>query len=145
MLPKWHVLLGFLFSILFWILFPKINPLYILLVFLSSIFIDIDHYLNAVYKTGKTGIFHSFEYYKIHEKIADEEHKKGIRKKSDFQFLHTAEIHLIFLLLGLFLWNGFLYIFIGMFFHSLCDIAFMTAKEKLYAREFFFLNFFKEN
>ena len=113
MLPRWHIIAGAIFSLIFWILFPKINPLYILLVFLSSIFIDIDHYLNAVYKTGKSGIFHSFEYYKITGRIADEEHKRGIRKRSDFQFLHTIEIHFLVLLLGLFSWIGFLYIFIG--------------------------------
>ena len=140
MLPRGHIIAGAIFTLIFWIIFPNINPGYIGLLFLSSIFIDIDHYLNAVYKTGKLGIFHSFEYYKIHEKIADEEHKKGIRERSDFQFLHTAEVHLIILLLGLFLWRGFLYIFIGMFFHSLCDIVFMARKDVLYTREFFFVN-----
>ena len=109
MLPRWHVLLGLLFTIVFSMVFPETLLLYAVLIFLSSIFIDLDHYLNAVVKTSKINIFHAFTYYKSLDCFDKYQRSKGIKQRSDFQPLHTLEFHLLILLLG-FLWAGFFYL-----------------------------------
>ena len=49
MLPKWHILLGFLFTyVIYW--FTSINIFQASLIFLASILIDFDHYIFCVQK-----------------------------------------------------------------------------------------------
>lgn len=135
MRPRWHILFGVIFTILIWIAAPKINLLFLLLVFLSTFLIDFDHYLCFVLKTRKLGLFHSFSYH--HEMIiqAKKDSAKGIREKGDFHIFHTIEFHLFVGLLSFF-WAGFFYIFIGMVFHSLLDIASLLYDNFMYVREF---------
>ena len=45
MYPKYHFFLGLLFSLLSWFLFPQINLVGFIIILLSSILIDVDHYL----------------------------------------------------------------------------------------------------
>src|SRR3989344_8531698 len=121
MLPRWHILLGAIFTLVIWLFVPEISFLYLALLFLSSFLIDFDHYAASGIKTGKWGLKDSFQY---HEKLGKEELKelkKGIRRKGDFHLFHTLEFHVIVGLLGI-LWAGFFFIFIGMFFHSLLDV-----------------------
>jgi len=139
MLPRWHIVLGFVFSILYWILFPRTDLIYIVLIFLSSFLIDFDHYLNALSKTGSVSLRKAFEYHKVLGEIEKYEQKKGIKRKSDFEIFHTFEFHLLVLLLS-FVWIGFFYIFLGMLFHSIIDIISMIYAGRLYSREFFLFN-----
>ena len=142
MLPRWHILLGFVFSIIFWFIFKKTELLYISLVFLSSIFIDLDHYLNALFKIRSISLRKAFEYHKVLGEIEKYEQKRGIRRKSDFEIFHTLEFHLLVLLLS-FAWIGFLYLFIGMLFHSMLDIIDMSIKGRLYTRELLLFNWIR--
>lgn len=139
MLPRWHVLLGAIFTLAIKILFPDTSNLYLALLFLSSVFIDLDHYANAVLKTKKFGLRNAFEYHKIMAKIALQNKLKNIRNKGDFELFHTIEFHILIFLLG-FVWAGFFYILIGMIFHSICDIISIWYDDCLYAREFIFFN-----
>ena len=50
MLPKYHVPFGFIFAGIIWILFPIISFNGLLIIFLSSFLIDVDHYTYFVYK-----------------------------------------------------------------------------------------------
>ena len=54
--PKHHVLLGFIFSIIIFLIFPSIGILGFLLIFLSSFLVDVDHYLYYVYKNRKLSL-----------------------------------------------------------------------------------------
>lgn len=45
MLVKYHILAGFLLSLLIFFMFPQIGWFYALVIFLSSVLIDFDHYL----------------------------------------------------------------------------------------------------
>ena len=142
MYPRWHILFGGMFALFIWIVAPQINPFFILLIFFSSILIDLDHYLCSVFKTKKLSLFHSFEY---HRKLIKEEKKKknlGLREKSDFHIFHTIEFHILIGLLG-FLWIGFFYLFLGMIFHSLLDIYSMLYEKTLFQREYFFINWLR--
>jgi hypothetical protein len=78
----------------------------------------------------------AFDYHKIQGEIARRELKRGIKRKGDFHFLHTIEFITFIGILG-FVWTGFFYIFIGMLFHSLLDIAYMIYFGCFFRREFF--------
>ena len=139
MLPKVHIILGAVFSILIWFLLPQI-PLYcIVLIFLSSFLIDFDHYMCAVLKNKSLSLPKALQYYCAINKTEEREFKAGIKRKGNFHVFHTVEFHLLVLALG-FISELFFFIFIGMTFHSLIDIADMSFKGRLYRREFFFVN-----
>ncbi|MCU0642060.1 MAG: hypothetical protein MUF61_00585 [archaeon] len=136
MLPRWHIFWGAVFSALFWILFPETAWFNAAILFLSAFLIDFDHYIVAVYNTGKLGLFNSFRYYEMVGKQEKKEFARGIHKRGDFVVFHTVEFHLLVLLFGIFVWNLFIYVFIGMLFHSILDIIDMMHKKRLYRREF---------
>lgn len=136
MLPRWHIIIGAIFTILIWIATPQINFLYILLLFLSTFLIDFDHYLCSALKTKKLGLFHSFEYHKEMQKKQNRDKAKGIRERGDFHLFHTVEFHILVGLLG-FLWIEFFYVFLGMIFHSLLDVYSLLTDKIMYRREFF--------
>lgn len=136
MLPRWHVLLGAIFTLLLWIASPGISLFYLALVFLASIFIDLDHYLVAVHKNKSASLPQALDYYKEQQKLEIKLHKKGIRTKGHFFLFHTLEFHLLIAVLGVF-FTPFFYIFLGMLFHSLLDVLDMLQKGRIYRREFF--------
>ena len=136
MLPRWHILYGAIFSLIIWLAVPNLNPLYIVLTFLASVFIDFDHYMCSVCKTKKISLFHSFRYHEKLQKREFEDRAQGIRAKSDFHIFHTIEFHILIGILSFF-WIGFFYIFIGMVFHSLLDIISLLYDDFMYVREFF--------
>ena len=139
MLPRTHIILGAMFSIILWFIFPQTSWIYLGLVFLSSFLIDFDHYATCVLKTGRVGLFHSFEYHRRQGIKQRNEKKMGIRRRGDFHFFHTVEFHALVFVLGLF-FAPFYYIFIGMIFHSLMDLISLIHKDFMYLREFFFVN-----
>lgn len=142
MLPRWHIVLGILFTILLAFIAPGIKISGLALIFLSSVLIDLDHYLASIMKTRKFGLKSSFDYYKKVEKQLEKDKKNRIRKKYDFHFFHTLEFHILIALLGI-LYSPFFYIFIGMTFHSLLDIYDLMKKDRMHAREFFFINWIR--
>lgn len=146
MLPRWHIVLGAAFTFLIWYFAPQTEFLNLLLVFLASVFIDTDHYICAVMKSGKPlkwKLKNAFEY---HEKIREKAIKEklaGVRNRGDFHLFHTIEFHALIGILGI--WYSFLfYIFIGMVFHSLLDVFDMLHTGYLYRREYFFFNWLNE-
>jgi len=139
MIPRYHVILGVIFSLIIWLFFPSTNLFYLSLIFLSSFLIDFDHYLNAMQKTKKIDLSNALKYYKKLLKKQEDNKRKGIRNKSDFHLFHTIEFHILIWLLG-FLWPGFYYILIGMVFHSISDLVWLIKKDFFYAREYFFFH-----
>src|SRR3989338_6548172 len=144
MLPRWHIFFGAIFSLLIWIIAPQTSPVYIVLIFISTFLMDFDHYICAVFKTKKLGLFHSFKYHKEMLKQAREEKKKGIKRKCDFHLFHTVEFHILFGLLSL-SWIGFFYIFLGMVFHSFLDIYSILYEGMMHRREFFLVHWVYRN
>lgn len=138
MLPRWHILLGGVFTLIIWLLAPTINPLYLILVFLSSFLIDFDHYVNASIKGKRLSLKHAFDYHEELQKKEIREQNRGIYEKGDFHLFHTVEFHALIGFFSFF-WTPFFYIFIGMVFHSLLDIASLLYVGRFYRREYFFL------
>ena len=143
MYPRYHVLYGAIFTLLFWILVPKTPLLYLAVLFLSSFLIDFDHYVAASYKNKHFSLNRAFKYHRKDEIIADKEFKKGIKRKGDFHLFHTIEFHLFIGLIGMY-FTIFFYIFIGLVFHSLLDVFDMLKRKKIYRREYFFFNWLRK-
>ena len=144
MLPRWHIILGALFSLLLWSVIPELKWQAILMVFSASVLIDIDHYLCAVRKSKKWRLRDAFEYHVKEGEKHMKEHERGIRRKGDFHLFHTLEFIALTGLLGL-IWSSFLYIFIGMIFHSILDMIYLIHKDFFYRREYFFSNWVKNS
>ena len=144
MLPRWHILLGAILTLVFWAASPNISFVYLGLIFLSSFLIDFDHYVVSALKNKSPSLKKSFSYHSDLRQKIEKEKKKGIRKRGDFHLFHTVEFHLLVGLLGFF-WAGFFYIFIGMIFHSLLDLGWLLHKDLLHAREFFFFNWIRKS
>jgi hypothetical protein len=142
MLPKTHIILGFIFTLVIYLIFPQIILIYLALIFLASFLIDFDHYVAAIKHTKSFSLSKAFNYYIEQDEIEKKRAKKGIREKGDFHIFHTFEF-LLFVYLMSFLWTPLIYVFIGMIFHSLLDIVYMIDKQMLYRREFFLINWIK--
>jgi len=140
MLPRWHILSGLAFTLILWYFFPQTEWYYLAIVFLSAFLIDFDHYMCAVYKTGRISLFNAFKYHDLLKKKGLAEKKRGIRRKGDFHVFHTIEFHALVLLAGFVIHPVFFYVLVGMVFHSLLDVVDLSVNRELYRREFFFVN-----
>ena len=144
MLPKYHIILGAVFSAVVWFLFPGVAWYSITLIFLSSFLIDFDHYMCSVLKNKSLSLSKALKYYYKLNEAGDKEFKIGIKRKGDFHVFHTVEFHAFVLITGLF-FQPFLFIFMGMVFHSLMDLIDLSFKERLYRREFLLTNWISQN
>lgn len=128
MLPKTHIIFGAIFSILMYYLFHT-TIFQASLIFLASFLIDFDHYAWYVNKKREFSLKKAYF------------HLKNVRPtKPTMMFFHTVEFLLIVFLIS-FLWQGFLFILIGMLFHSILDIIQMAHDNEIYYREFFLTNY----
>jgi hypothetical protein len=143
MLPRKHIILGAIFTFIIWILAPNISFIYLGLIFLSSFLIDFDHYICAVIRTKSLSLRKAFEYHDNLLETEKREVKKGMKKRSDFHIFHTIEFHALIGLLGI-IFVPFLYVFMGMIFHSLLDVFSLMNKGKLHRREYFFFNWLRK-
>ena len=143
MFPRWHILSGLIFTLLFWIVFPQTAWYNIALIVFASVLIDFDHYMCAVWDTKKWSLFKAFEYHERLMKIELKEKRKRIFRKGDFHIFHTIEFHALVLAIGL-IFSPFFYVFIGMLFHSLLDLVHLLAKSETYRREFFLANWIRK-
>ncbi len=125
MLPKHHIILGAIFSALLYWLF-SLTIFQTLLVFLSSILIDFDHYLWYVARKKDWDLKNSYNYL---EKLS-----KNLKKPIMMVF-HTIEFLILVFILSFF-WRGFYFALIGMIFHSILDLLYFGHKNMLYVREF---------
>jgi hypothetical protein len=121
MLPKWHVLFGALFSLFLFFSFD-IGWIASVIVFLSSVFIDIDHYALYVLQERKIhpiGFWDwSMKKHLMLKTFSREEEK--LHKESHY-VLHGIEILLILVVLT-FISEFFLWIFLGFGIHFLPDV-----------------------
>ncbi|MBM3233423.1 hypothetical protein FJZ18_04625, partial [Candidatus Pacearchaeota archaeon] len=63
MLPRWHVFWGAVFTAVLWY-FARVDWIYLSLVFLSSVFIDLDHYICGAMRTRTLHFGQILDYHK---------------------------------------------------------------------------------
>jgi hypothetical protein len=131
MLPKYHIFFSLIFSVLIAFLF-NLTFFQISLVFLSSIFLDLDHYFRYVFLTKRIcpiGFWkESMERMRKWKKISQKE--KNRIKKPIFIF-HGIEFLILLIILSLF-YEIFLFVVLGMLFHLLLDyVDLLKRKEPL--------------
>jgi len=128
MLPKYHILFGFVFSYIL-ILFFHFTLFSGIIIFLSSVLIDFDHYLIYAMK-GKFNLIKNYKEHKTwtakRESLSINERKKY--KKQIFLF-HGVETYLLFFILS-FIHPLFLYIFLGIMLHIIVDLFELIYKKE---------------
>lgn len=131
MLPKYHIILGLIFSTFLYFLIPEITLLPALIIWISSFMIDIDHY---IYTAVRQKTINPWKVYKWHLKVFYyfEKNPKYNKHKNDYYsavfFLHGIEVLTILFLLGVFISDIFLFILIGFVFHLFLDLSFAIKK-----------------
>lgn len=114
MLPKYHIIFSIILTIILYLL--NFDFLFILLFFLASILIDIDHYFFYIIKKKNFNLGKTYKYFRY------ELNRARIKKPKTLLFIfHTIEFFLLLLILSLFL-NFFWPIFFGCLFHDVIDI-----------------------
>ena len=132
MLPKHHTIINLIIAL---ILLLFINPLYVLIIFLSSVLIDVDHYLYYVFEKKRFSLKSAYNWFLIERKrffeLSLEERKKH---RYFILIFHGLETLVIILLLSRYFPLLF-FIFIGFSIHLIEDsieaIKFKFAKRRL--------------
>ena len=125
MLPSKHILLGFLFSIILYIFFPNIGIIGMVVIFLSSFLIDLDHYLYGVYKTRKLSLRKVYLWnLRNFSKTKNLSLKERDKLWECFAFLHGIEFVLVLIFATIFIHKIFLFILIGVIFHLILDLLY---------------------
>lgn len=120
-----HIILGAIFSTFIYFIF-NLTLFQSLLIFLSSFLIDTDHYAFYVKKKKELSLKKAYHWW---SKDLPRNHKPILN------IFHTVEFHLLVLVLSFYI-PLFLYVFIGMIFHSLLDILYLAYFNLLGCREF---------
>ena len=131
MKPKYHLLLGTLFSIIFYLIHPKITAINFLLLWLSTwLIIDADGVPYIISKAKTINPRKFFNYYnKRKEKWESLKSKKRSEYKSPIRIFHNLEFLIILLILGNF-FQPLYYIFIGFLFHLIFDCIHIIKKRE---------------
>lgn len=118
MLVHKHVIINLIISL---ILLFFIQPIYVLIIFLSSVLIDVDHYFYYIFKRKRFSLKSAYNWNLIEGRKFKELSLKERKKHQYFIFiLHSIELLLILLILSRFSIFFFL-IFIGFSIHLLED------------------------
>jgi len=141
MLPKYHLIFGILFIIILHFLFLNLSLISLLIIFISNILIDIDHFVYYTIKKKKFNFFEAYKWYSESSKIFDSLSKK---QKSNFYFgfyaLHGIELLIILFVLGLSN-KLLLMIFLGFSFHFIIDFLYSIKKQQTFQKFSWIYNF----
>jgi len=121
MLPKFHAIYGAIFSLfVHMFIFPDATAAVV--IFLSTVFIDVDHYLFYVYKKSDLSLIKAYYFFL----------KGGGYRLMVF---HTIEVILLLYLLS-FYNKYFFFVIVGFLFHWALDIYYMHKHKKLNQRDY---------
>ena len=123
MYPTKHLVLGFLFSLFVFAIFPRIGVLGIATITFSSFLIDADHYMFYACKKKDLSPFKAYnwflEFIKRRKSLSVEERKKY---KHHILIFHGVEFWTIVFIISLY-YNIFTYVLAGVMFHIFLDIV----------------------
>jgi len=121
MLPSSHVFFGAIISSLILFFFPQVGWLGFLIIFLSSVLIDFDHYLYYVIKKKDFNLRNAYVWFieelKIRKSLSLEEREK---MENGIIIFHGIECWLLLVLL-IFVSRLFIFVLIGILIHMIFD------------------------
>lgn len=135
MLPKTHIIIGALFSIALWLIFPAINWYGTLTIFLASFLIDFDHYLYYVKNKRTLNLREAYKWFvDKREKLLRLTSQERAKYKKVIMIFHGIECWIILLLL-LFVHKIFMLILVGILIHMILDfIEIYQIKDPFYQK-----------
>ena len=120
--PSWHIFFGFLFSVFLFFLFPEVGITNLSLLFLSSVLIDVDHYLFYIYERRGFNLIRAYDYFIIHKKKWEKFGKcVNYNFPPSFFIFHGLEVLLLLFVLSFF-FKPLYFVFVGFSFHLLLDL-----------------------
>ena len=103
MLPKYHIVFGFIFAFILWIIFPSLGLLGFLIIFFSSFLIDVDHYLYYVFIKKDLSLRNAHKWFiKKRKETLSLSKKQRKNLSTSFLFFHKIEFLLFVFILGIF-------------------------------------------
>ncbi len=130
MLPKHHIAAGFFFALLvhLWI-FPSVTLFGAVIIFLSTVLVDVDHYMIYLYRKKDFSLKGAYHYF------IDMSNKLCASKKHRGPLLifHTVEFLILLIALSFYHWY-FSLIIVGIVFHMALDLYFMVQNNLMHAR-----------
>jgi hypothetical protein len=127
MLPKYHIITGFIASVIF--LYLGFPPLAAITIFITSFLIDIDHYFIYIYKTKKFDLRDAYHFcVNLGRKWRKLSYKQKREHKMTIMIFHGIEFWLLLFLLS-FLHPFFLWVLIGVLVHIVIDLQDLVNKE----------------
>ncbi len=136
MLPKYHLLYGFIFCLVLLILFPQITLFGAVIMLLSTVLIDVDHYLSYLFLQNDFSLRNAIKHFNNIRRKYGFTKMKSI--KSPLMVLHAGETIILLALLSL-NYLFFLYILIGFLFHIFLDFIDMYRLGVLNQRDYFII------
>ena len=132
MLPRWHILFGFIFSLIVYSIF-SLDIVGFIILFISTWIFDIDHYLWFIFKEKNFSLIAAYKYFlerrKKLKKLLKKQKLQLMLNQNKIMIFHCVEVIVIFLLLSLFILKRFnlniiyAYLFLlGLAFHMALDI-----------------------
>ena len=122
MRPHKHIFYGLIFSALIYLIFPGIKTEGLLILFLSTFLIDIDHYIYYVLKKRDLNPIRAFKWhmenFRKYHSIPEEERKNFF---GGLFIFHGVEFLTILFIAGVFLYKPIVLVFIGFLFHLFLD------------------------
>ncbi|MDO8528973.1 MAG: hypothetical protein Q7S06_03745 [Nanoarchaeota archaeon] len=123
MLPHEHLISAIIFSGIFFLISPSIGFLGVLLIILSAVLVDVDHYIFYAVKKRDLSLVNAYKWYQSNRVRT---HHLSRKEKSKiyfgFHFLHGIEIFAIIYLLYAYVNPVFLYVMMGYSLHFFGDL-----------------------
>jgi len=134
MLPKHHIIIGAIISLILYLLTP-ITIIQTLIIFLSSFLIDIDHYFYYVFKEKDFSLKRAYRYFiKIKQKFKKITKAQIKKYKLPLIVFHGIEFYILIIMLSFFN-SFFLFILFGILIHIFFDyVEFLYIKEPFYSK-----------
>ena len=133
MLPKSHIIINFFIDGIFLFF---INPIYVVIIFLSSILIDIDHYFYYIFEKKNLSLKKGIKWYLLKRKQFHNLSREEKKKHKYFVFIfHGVESIILLSILSMY-FPILIYVVIGFSIHLIEDLI-VAGKFKYIERKLF--------
>ncbi len=120
MLPKWHILIALIFSLILLFIFD-ISSFNILIFILASFLIDVDHYFNYIWRKKDLSLKKAYNFFlRKKQKWKKLSYKKKNKLKIDILIFHGIEFLFVLAVLSFF-YPIFFFVFLGVLIHLSMD------------------------